>query len=152
MAGSFRCIAPDLLGLGDTETPADADWSLPAQEAMVLGLLDSLDLDQASVVGHDHGGAVACRTLIGAYRVSLAPVLRQDEFTAQFDGPGVGGSHPVEVHVCHRRIRMCLMQIVDYRQTFSPGGTRGPPPCFSEVVISVFESGRRRATVVDPFA
>jgi pimeloyl-ACP methyl ester carboxylesterase len=59
MAGSFRCIAPDLLGLGDTETPADADWSLPAQEAMILGLLDTLGLDQVSVVGHDHGGAVA---------------------------------------------------------------------------------------------
>ncbi len=54
-----RCVAPDLLGLGDTETPADADWSLPAQEAMIVGLLDALGLDRVAVVGHDHGGAVA---------------------------------------------------------------------------------------------
>lgn len=54
-----RCVVPDLLGLGDTETPADADWSLPAQEAMVLGYLDNLGLERVSVVGHDHGGAVA---------------------------------------------------------------------------------------------
>lgn len=59
LAASHRCVAPDLLGLGDTETPANADWSLPAQEATVIGLLDALELDRVSVVGHDHGGAVA---------------------------------------------------------------------------------------------
>lgn len=55
----FRCIAPDLLGLGDTETPSDADWTLPAQVRTVLGLLDELGLDQVAVVGHDQGGAIA---------------------------------------------------------------------------------------------
>ena len=59
LSDNFRCLAPDLLGLGDTETPAGADWSLPAQEAMVLGFLDTLDIERASVVGHDHGGAIA---------------------------------------------------------------------------------------------
>ena len=59
LSARHRCLAPDLLGLGDTETPAAADWSLPAQEAMVIGLLDALGLDTVSVVGHDHGGAVA---------------------------------------------------------------------------------------------
>lgn len=54
-----RCLAPDLLGLGDTETAPDADWSLPAQAAMVVGLLDGLDIERAHMVGHDHGGAVA---------------------------------------------------------------------------------------------
>jgi pimeloyl-ACP methyl ester carboxylesterase len=28
----FRCIAPDLLGLGDTETKPDADWALPHKQ------------------------------------------------------------------------------------------------------------------------
>jgi pimeloyl-ACP methyl ester carboxylesterase len=55
----FRCIAPDLLGLGDTETPLDADWSLPAQARTVLGFLDALSIGQANVVAHDHGGAIA---------------------------------------------------------------------------------------------
>jgi pimeloyl-ACP methyl ester carboxylesterase len=54
-----RCVAPDLLGLGDTETPPDADWSLPAQVAMVTGLLDTLGLERVHIVGHDHGGAIA---------------------------------------------------------------------------------------------
>ena len=59
LAERHRCIAPDLLGLGDTETLPGADWSLPAQEQMILGLLDALNIEAASVVGHDHGGAVA---------------------------------------------------------------------------------------------
>jgi pimeloyl-ACP methyl ester carboxylesterase len=59
LSANHRCLAPDLLGLGDTETPPDADWSLPAQEAMIVGFLDARGVDRASVVGHDHGGAVA---------------------------------------------------------------------------------------------
>lgn len=55
----FRCLAPDLLGLGDTETPPGADWSLPAQAATVIGLLDALGIDQVDVVAHDHGAATA---------------------------------------------------------------------------------------------
>src|SRR5215216_1811889 len=55
----YQCLAPDLLGLGDTETPEGADWSLRAQGAMVVGMLDALGIPRAHVVGHDHGGAVA---------------------------------------------------------------------------------------------
>jgi len=59
LSAQYRCLAPDLLGLGDTETPPDADWSLPAQARMVVGVLDALGIDRAHAVGHDHGGAVA---------------------------------------------------------------------------------------------
>jgi pimeloyl-ACP methyl ester carboxylesterase len=59
LTARYRCIAPDLLGLGDTQTPSGADWSLPAQAATVLGLLDALQIDAAHLVGHDHGAAVA---------------------------------------------------------------------------------------------
>jgi pimeloyl-ACP methyl ester carboxylesterase len=59
LSSRFRCVAPDLLGLGDTETPPTADWTLPAQAHAALGLLDHLGLERAAVVGHDQGGAVA---------------------------------------------------------------------------------------------
>ena len=59
LRGRFRCLAPDLLGLGETETPPGADWSLPAQAEAVLALLDALGLGEVDVVGHDHGAAVA---------------------------------------------------------------------------------------------
>lgn len=54
-----RCLAPDLLGLGDTEAPAEADWSLRSQAEMIVGFLDALGLDAVDLVGHDHGGALA---------------------------------------------------------------------------------------------
>lgn len=59
LSDRFRCVAPDLLGLGDTETGASADWSLPAQVDAVIGLLDRLGLGRVAVVGHDQGGAIA---------------------------------------------------------------------------------------------
>jgi pimeloyl-ACP methyl ester carboxylesterase len=59
LAPEHRCLAPDLLGLGDTETRADADWSVRAQAEMVLGFIDALDLGLVEVVGHDQGGAIA---------------------------------------------------------------------------------------------
>jgi pimeloyl-ACP methyl ester carboxylesterase len=59
LSSHYRCLAPDLLGLGDTEAPEGADWSLRAQAAMVVGFLDALGIQRAHVVGHDHGGAVA---------------------------------------------------------------------------------------------
>lgn len=59
LSDNFRCLAPDLLGLGDTETPENGDWSLRSQEQAILGFLDSLHVRQCHVVGHDHGGAIA---------------------------------------------------------------------------------------------
>jgi pimeloyl-ACP methyl ester carboxylesterase len=59
LSTKYRCLTPGLLGPGDTETSSHADWSLPAQEAMVVGWLDALGITQAHVVGYDHSGAVA---------------------------------------------------------------------------------------------
>jgi pimeloyl-ACP methyl ester carboxylesterase len=59
LASDFRCLAPDLLGLGDSQTPVDSDWSVRAQTEMVVGFLDALGVERAHVVGHDQGGAIA---------------------------------------------------------------------------------------------
>jgi pimeloyl-ACP methyl ester carboxylesterase len=59
LSSCYRYLAPDLLGLSDTEIANGADWSLRAQVAMVLGFLDALGIEHAHVVGHDHGGAIA---------------------------------------------------------------------------------------------
>jgi pimeloyl-ACP methyl ester carboxylesterase len=73
LQSSFRCIAPDLLGLGDTETRLDADWSLPAQARAILAFLDALSIDAVDLVAHDHGGAVA--QLIAAEHPERIPRL-----------------------------------------------------------------------------
>jgi haloalkane dehalogenase len=54
-----RCIAPDFMGLGYTETPADQSLAPQAQADMLVALLDALAVDAADVVANDSGGTVA---------------------------------------------------------------------------------------------
>jgi pimeloyl-ACP methyl ester carboxylesterase len=54
-----RVIAPDLLGHGWSDRRDRFDRSLPAQAAAVLALLDALDVERATFVGHDTGGGVS---------------------------------------------------------------------------------------------
>jgi pimeloyl-ACP methyl ester carboxylesterase len=74
LATRFRVIAPDLLGLGDTEVTLTDDYRLPRDAEMVCGLLDALGIDQAHVVGHDHGGAT-CLLLMGSAPQRLRSVV-----------------------------------------------------------------------------
>jgi pimeloyl-ACP methyl ester carboxylesterase len=60
VANGFRAIAPDLRGLGRSDRPEDvAAYSLQNSVADVIGILDVLGIDEADVVGHDWGAAVA---------------------------------------------------------------------------------------------
>ena len=54
-----RCIAPDLLGLGYTETSADQDLSPAVQAEMLVALLDILGVTDADVVASDSGLTIA---------------------------------------------------------------------------------------------
>ncbi len=54
-----RCFAIDILGHGETQTPADADMSFDAHAAMLEAVCDALDLDQVDLVANDSGGGIA---------------------------------------------------------------------------------------------
>lgn len=56
---SYQLVAPDLLGLGDTSGPLDRDHSLHGQASLVAGLMQRLGVEEATLVGHDIGGAIA---------------------------------------------------------------------------------------------
>jgi pimeloyl-ACP methyl ester carboxylesterase len=56
----FHCIAPDLLGLGDSQVRADADvFHMDAQAEMLVELMGILGHDKFAMVCHDQGGAAA---------------------------------------------------------------------------------------------
>jgi pimeloyl-ACP methyl ester carboxylesterase len=62
-AAGFRVITPDMRGFGRSGRPADvAAYRLRTLVADVNAILDQLDIDQAHVVGHDWGAAVAWLT------------------------------------------------------------------------------------------
>jgi len=53
----FRCIAPDLLGYG--ESPAAEDVGMAAQVPHLLALLDEFKLEKVDLIAHDVGTAAA---------------------------------------------------------------------------------------------
>lgn len=54
----FRCIAPDYLGFGRSEAPADFSYRPPAHATHVELLLDRLELSGLILVLHDWGGPI----------------------------------------------------------------------------------------------
>jgi pimeloyl-ACP methyl ester carboxylesterase len=59
LAPHFRTIAVDLMGFGYSDRPQHRDYSLGAQARLVAGLLDALGIEDAFILGHSLGGAVA---------------------------------------------------------------------------------------------
>jgi haloalkane dehalogenase len=54
-----RCIAPDVMGMGHTQTPEGQRISPEIQATMLAMLLDSLHVDAVDLVASDSGGLVA---------------------------------------------------------------------------------------------
>lgn len=71
----YRAIAPDMRGYGRSSAPEDASCYTPLHTAGdLVGLLDALKIESATLVGHDWG----------ATHVWNAALLRPDRFKAVF--------------------------------------------------------------------
>ena len=55
----FRVIAPDLPGYGYSDKPDDAEYTIASQARNVVGLMDRLGIEKATIAGASYGGAVA---------------------------------------------------------------------------------------------
>lgn len=112
-AAGYHAVAPDLRGYGETDAPeAVESYGLANQIADILGLLDALDAERATLVGHDVGAGItwACAELhperVAAHvglgipygpRGEKPPVQQTREFAGDafsfldyFNRPGVG--------------------------------------------------------------
>ena len=59
LTDQLRVLAPDMAGFGFTERPADVRYELATWTDQLLGFLDALGLERASIVGNSFGGAIA---------------------------------------------------------------------------------------------
>lgn len=67
VAAGFRVIAPDMRGYGKTDAPHSIGaYAIEFLCCDILGLMDSLDLEKAALVGHDWGGAVGWQLCMNA--------------------------------------------------------------------------------------
>ena len=64
LAERFHVVAPDMVGFGYTERPAGLRCDVDMWADQVVGVLDALGLERASVVGNSFGGAIALRTAV----------------------------------------------------------------------------------------
>lgn len=64
LARCCRVLAPDMVGFGFTERPAEVRYDLDTWVSQLMGFLDALGLEKASLVGNSFGGAVALATAI----------------------------------------------------------------------------------------
>lgn len=55
----FRVVAPDLVGFGFSGKPGGGEYTIEAQARILIGLLDALGIERATLVGSSYGGAVA---------------------------------------------------------------------------------------------
>ena len=81
LSKSYRVIAPDLIGLGDTEVSLDGDYRLPQDVKMIVGLMDALGISEASFVGHDHGAATV-QLMMGSHpqRITRAVLTNAEAY------------------------------------------------------------------------
>lgn len=63
MVPSYRCIALDMMGFGDSDKP-HRDYSIPSLAEFLSRFLDAMDLPSAILVGHSLGGAVCTVTAL----------------------------------------------------------------------------------------
>lgn len=58
LAPDYRCIAPDYLGFGRSDAPTDFSYRPQAHATLVESLLQSLEVQNATLVLHDWGGPI----------------------------------------------------------------------------------------------
>lgn len=55
----YRVIAPDMVGFGFTDRPANYRYTMDNWVEHIVGFMDALQIDRARVVGNSFGGALA---------------------------------------------------------------------------------------------
>jgi 2-hydroxymuconate-semialdehyde hydrolase len=66
LATRFRVLAPDMVGFGYTERPADVQYNMDNWVSHIIGFMDALGIERAHVVGNSFGGGLALALAIRA--------------------------------------------------------------------------------------
>jgi N-formylmaleamate deformylase len=97
--GSWRFVVADMRGRGLSETPASGGYTLGDYAADVAGLVEALELDRPTLLGHSMGARIA--TTFAAHDPGLAgPVIAVDP---PLSGPG-RGDYPITLETFLRQL------------------------------------------------
>jgi haloalkane dehalogenase len=81
----FRCVAPDLVGFGRSDKPTDIGfYTYDRHVDHLAGLLEDLDVRDATIVVHDWGGAIGLRVAVEQReRIERMAILDTGLFTGR---------------------------------------------------------------------
>lgn len=74
----YYCVAMDIIGLGDSDKPEDADYSIPNQARQIVMLADALGITSFAVVGHSRGGQLALQIAANTAPERITTVIDVD--------------------------------------------------------------------------
>jgi pimeloyl-ACP methyl ester carboxylesterase len=147
LAERFHVIAPDLVGFGFSERPSDVEYSVQTWADQVVGLMDSLGLQQASIIGNSFGGAIALRiatqhperagklVLMGSMGVDF-PITEGLERVWGYEPSFENMRKVLDVFAYDRKLVPDELAEVRYRVTLQPG--------FQESFAAMFPAPRQR--------
>ncbi|HEY1058873.1 MAG TPA: alpha/beta hydrolase [Limnobacter sp.] len=98
----YHVVIPDMAGHGETGFQADWDYTIPAQAARVVALMDAMDVKQFHVVGNSMGGYISA-TLAANFPDRVLSVSALDPAGVQSPKPSkmaqmvAAGRNPFEV-------------------------------------------------------
>jgi len=57
----FTCYAPDMVGFGYSDRPADVQYNVQTWADQTVGFMDAMGIEKAHLIGNSFGGAIALR-------------------------------------------------------------------------------------------
>jgi 2-hydroxy-6-oxo-octa-2,4-dienoate hydrolase len=147
LATRLRVLAPDLVGFGFTQRPASMDYNLKTWSDQLVGFLDALGIERASLVGNSFGGAIALQVashhpdrvnrlaLMGSVGVPFPITQGLDEVWGY--EPSVQGMRKImDYFAFSRELITDDLAEVRYRASIEPG--------FQESYAAMFPAPRQR--------
>lgn len=147
LAADFHVVAPDMVGFGFTDRPADVEYGVQTWADQTVALMDSLDIEKASIVGNSFGGAIALRiaarhpdrvdrlVLMGTMGVSF-PITEGLERVWGYEPSFENMRKVLDVFAYNRELVPDELAEVRYRASMQPG--------FQESFAAMFPAPRQR--------
>lgn len=87
LADRYRVVAPDIVGFGFTSKPVDREPNIKLWVGHVAGLLEALDLQDATIVGNSFGGAIAL-ALMARHNPRVSSIVLMGTPAGEFEQTG----------------------------------------------------------------
>jgi pimeloyl-ACP methyl ester carboxylesterase len=143
----FHVVAPDMVGFGFTDRPDDIEYSVQTWADQTVGLMDSLGIQKAHLVGNSFGGAIALRiatqhpdrvdrmVLMGSMGVDF-PITEGLERVWGYEPSFENMRKVLDVFAFDRKLVPDELAEVRYRASMQPG--------FQESFAAMFPAPRQR--------